>query len=45
MLHFDEEQQHQLGDVVAVVHAVIFEDVTKVPEFLDDVGGGHKGVF
>jgi hypothetical protein len=38
VLHLDEEQQHQLGDVVAVVDAVVAQDVAEVPEFLDDVG-------
>ena len=41
VLHFDEEQQHQLGDVVAVVDAVVAQHVAQVPEFLDDVLGGH----
>ena len=43
MLHLDKEQQHQLGDVVAVVDAVVTQHVAKVPEFLDDVRGGHRG--
>ncbi|MNP19411.1 hypothetical protein D3C76_1119350 [compost metagenome] len=39
--HLDEQQQHQFGDVVAVVDAVVTEDVAKVPELLDDVAVGH----
>ncbi len=37
VLHLDEEQQHQLGHVVAVVDAVVAQHVAKVPELLDDV--------
>ncbi|MNR48114.1 hypothetical protein D3C85_1673080 [compost metagenome] len=39
--HLDEQQQHQFGDVVAVVGAVVTEDVAKVPELLGDVAVGH----
>ena len=41
VLHLDEEQQHQLGDVVAVVDAVVAQHVAEVPELLDDVLGCH----
>ena len=40
-LHLDEQQQHQLGDVVGVVDAVVPQYVAEIPEFLDDVGVGH----
>ncbi len=39
--HFDEQQQHQFGDVVRVVDAVVAKNVAEVPEFLDDVVVGH----
>jgi len=40
--HLEEEDVGELGDVVVVGHAVVFEDVAEVPEFLDDVVG-HGG--
>ncbi|RMR25994.1 hypothetical protein ALP90_05675 [Pseudomonas amygdali pv. ulmi] len=41
VFHLDKQQQYQLGDVVAVVDAIVAQYVAKVPEFLDDVGVGH----
>ena len=41
VFHFNEQQQHQLGDIVAVVDAVVTQDVAEVPEFLNDVVVGH----
>ncbi len=41
VFHLDEQQQHQLGDVVAVIDAVVAQDVAEVPELLDDIGVGH----
>ncbi len=40
--HFEEEQIGELLDIIAVTHPVVAEDVTVVPEFLDDGGGGHS---
>jgi hypothetical protein len=37
VFHLDEQKQHQLGDIIAVVDAVVAEYVAEVPEFLDDV--------
>lgn len=37
MHHFYEQQQHQLGDIVAVVNAIVTQDVAEVPELLYDV--------
>jgi hypothetical protein len=39
--HLDEQQQHQLGDVIAVIDAVVAQDVAQVPQFLNDVVAGH----
>ncbi len=39
--HLGEEQEHEFRDVVAVVDAVVAEDVAEVPEFLDDGVIGH----
>jgi hypothetical protein len=37
---------NELGDVVGILDAIVAEDVTEVPEFLDDVeGGGHGEKF
>ena len=41
MNHLDKQQQHQFGDVVRVVDAVVPQNVAEVPEFLDDVVVGH----
>jgi len=41
VFHLDEQQQHQLGDIVGVVDAVITQHVAEVPEFLDDLGVTH----
>ena len=43
--HLEEQQEHQLGDVLAVGDAVVAQDVAEVPEFLDDVVGGSWFVF
>ena len=34
VFHLDKQQQYQLGDVIAVVDAVITQDVAEVPELL-----------
>ena len=39
--HLEEQQIGQLGDVLMVGDAVVLEDVAQVPEFADDVVGGH----
>ena len=36
--HLEEQQVGQLLDVVAVVHAVVAQDVAEAPEFPNDVG-------
>ena len=41
VLHLDEQQQDQLGDVVGVVDSVVAQDVAEVPEFLDDFVVAH----
>ena len=42
LVHLEEEQIGELLDVIAVAHPVIAEDVTVVPEFLDDVLRIHE---
>src|SRR5262249_8338278 len=37
--HLEKEQVRQFGDVLMIGHSVIFEDVAKVPEPGNDVGG------
>ncbi|MND55561.1 hypothetical protein D3C80_466490 [compost metagenome] len=39
--HLDKEQQHQLGDIVGVVDAVVTQDVAQVPQFLNDIVVAH----
>src|SRR5882724_1364166 len=39
--HFQEEQERELFDVVAVGEAVVAEKIAVVPEFLDDSVGSH----
>lgn len=34
--HFYEQQQHLLGDIVAVVNTIVTQDVAEVPELLHD---------
>jgi len=41
VFHLDEQQQHQFGDIVGVVDAVVAQHVAEVPEFLDDLGVAH----
>ena len=36
--HFQEEEEGDLLDVIAVVDAIVAEGVAEAPEFLDDVG-------
>ncbi|MNL53834.1 hypothetical protein D3C87_1771130 [compost metagenome] len=45
VFHLDKQQQYQLGNVVAVIDAVVAEDVAKVPEFLDYVAVCHSGAL
>jgi hypothetical protein len=40
LFHLDE-QQHQLGDLIAVIDAVVAQHVAEVPELLDDVVVNH----
>src|SRR5574340_916351 len=40
--HLEEEQVRQLLHVVAVAHPIVPEDVTIVPKFGYDSGGGHS---
>ena len=40
--HLEEEKERQLLDVVAVGEAVVAKDVAVVPEFGDDLLGGHS---
>ena len=40
--HLEEQQIGQLGDVLVIGDAVVLEDVAQVPEFADDVVGGHR---
>ncbi len=44
MLHLDEQEQYQFGDVVGVIDAVVAQDVAQVPEFLDNIVVAHRGV-
>jgi hypothetical protein len=39
--HFQKQQQHQLGDVIAVVDAVVAQYIAEVPEFLNNIVMGH----
>lgn len=43
--HFDKQQQHELGHVVAVVDTVVSQYVTEIPEFLYDVVVGHVALL
>lgn len=39
--HFEEEQEGELLDIVAVRKAIVAKEVAVIPEFLNDSVGGH----
>ena len=43
--HFEKQQIRQLLDVIAIAHPVVAQDVTVVPEFLDDCRGCHTALL
>ena len=40
-----KQQVSELLQVVAIAHAIVFEGVAKVPDFLDEGGGVHASDF
>ena len=41
--HLEEEEIRQLGDVLVVGDAIVPEDMTQVPQLLNDLAGTHGG--
>ena len=39
--HLEKQQIRQLFDIIAITHPVVSQDVTVIPEFLDDCGRGQ----